>query len=52
MNNLVESHIVVDWARKAQFSNKPYYEIVNKYINSYFDLSRKIKKEPKYVFMY
>jgi hypothetical protein len=45
MNTLVESYILVDWARKIQFTNKPYSEIVNEYIKSYFDLTKEVNNE-------
>ena len=49
MNTLVESYIITDWARKMQFSNKPYYEIVNEHINSYFDLTKERKQDKKHI---
>jgi hypothetical protein len=45
MNKLVESYIITDWARKMQFSNKPYYKIVNEHIKSYFDLTKEVNNE-------
>jgi len=49
MNTLVESYIVVDWARKTQFSNKPYFEIINEHINSYFYLTKESKQGKKHI---